>query len=274
MSLNRLSAVAAVAAAALSASANAELIGGWTLPCAFPTGTGNVPTGTFYKAPLAVNSDGTYNANPNAGGVTWDPAMAGRADSGAKKLQAGFELSSTHQLASSGSTPTSYTAPAGNGSAYAFSSNVWKAGDFYQAKFDTTGYSGISFSFDITRSSTGPATFIIEMSTNGGSSFSTLNASYAVIAAGATGSGTTSWNSTTSQSAFNSSYNLGASADNAAEVIVRIRALVDSVNSSNVFQAGGTCRIDNILVNGTAVPAPGAAALVGLAGLIARRRRG
>jgi len=269
----RLSVVAAVAAASLSAFASADLIGGWTIPCAFPTGTGNVPTGTFYKVPLAVNSDGTYNANPNTGGTTWDAAMAGRADIGAKKLQAGFELSSTHQLASSGANPTSYTAPAGNGSAYSFSSNVWKAGDYYQAKFNTTGYSGISFSFDMTRSSTGPATWIIEMSTNGGSSFSTLNASYAVIVAGATGSGTTSWTSSTSQAAFNSSYNLSASADNAAEVIVRIRALVDPVNSSGTYQAGGTARIDNILVNGTLVPAPGAAALVGLAGLIARRRR-
>ena len=269
----RLSVVAAIAAASLSAFASAELLAGWTIPCAFPVGTGNVPTGTFFKVPLAVNSDGTYNANPNTGGTTWDAAMAGRADSGAKKLQAGFELSSTHQLASSGANATSYTAPAGNGSAYAFSSNVWKAGDFYQAKFDTTGYTGISFSFDMTRSSTGPATWIIEMSTNGGSSFSTLSASYAPVVAGATGSGTTSWNITTSQSAFNSSYNLDASANNAAEVIVRIRALVDSVNSSGTYQAGGTARIDNILVNGTAVPAPGAAALVGLAGLIARRRR-
>jgi hypothetical protein len=269
----RLSVVAAVAAASLSAFASAELLAGWTVPCAFPTGAGNVPTGTFFKVPLAVNSDGTYNANPNTGGTTWNAAMAGRADSGAKKLQAGFELSSTHQLASSGATPTSYTAPAGNGSQYAFSSNVWKAGDFYQAKFDTTGYTGISFSFDMTRSSTGPATWIIEMSTNGGSSFSTLSASYAPVVAGATGSGTTTWNTTTNQSAFNSSYNLDSSANNAAEVIVRIRALVDSVNSTGLFQAGGTARIDNILVNGTAVPAPGAAALVGLAGLIARRRR-
>jgi MYXO-CTERM domain-containing protein len=45
------------------------------------------------------------------------------------------------------------------------------------------------------------------------------------------------------------------------------------VNSSGTYQAGGTSRIDNIMVNGTAVPAPGAAVLVGLAGLIARRRR-
>ena len=153
--------VAAFAVSAVAASASADLIAGWTIPCAFPTGTGNVPTGTSYKAPLAVNSDGTYNANPNAGGTTWDPAMAGRADVGANKLQSGYELSSVHQLASSGSTPTSYTAPAGNGSAYAFSSNVWKAGDYYQAKFATTGYDTINFSFDITRSSTGPASVAV-----------------------------------------------------------------------------------------------------------------
>jgi MYXO-CTERM domain-containing protein len=52
---------------------------------------------------------------------------------------------------------------------------------------------------------------------------------------------------------------------------VRIRALVDSVNSSGVYQPGGTARIDNVLVSG--VPAPGAVALLGLAGLAARRRR-
>ncbi len=267
MSLNRLSAVAAVAAAALSAAANADLIGGWTMPCAFPTGTGNVPTGTFFKVPLALNPDGTtYNANPNTGGATWDPTLAGRADSGAKKLQAGFELSSTHQLASYSTTPTSYTSPAGNGSTYAFSSNVWKAGDYYQAKFDTTGYSGISFSFDQIRSSTGPASWLVEMSVNGGTSFTTIVSAY--------DPGTSpSWSTTTNNPGATRTASLGASADNAAEVIVRIRALVDSLNSSSVYQPGGTSRIDNILVSGTLVPAPGAAALVGLAGLMARRRR-
>jgi MYXO-CTERM domain-containing protein len=272
--LHALLAAGAVAAVAMtSMSADAALIAGWTLPTAFPTGAGNVPTGTFYRPPLAVNGDGTYNANPDTGGTTWDPTLAGRADMGAMKLQAGFELSSTHQLASSGANATSYTSPAGNGSAYAFSSNVWKAGDWYQAAFITTGYTGIGFSFDMTRSATGPATWLIEMSTNGGTSFSTLVATYTPIDAGAAGSGTTSWSSTTNQAAFTTSINLGATADDATSVIVRIRALVDSVNSSGVYQAGGTARIDNIMVNGSAVPAPGALALAGLAGIAGVRRR-
>ena len=272
--LHALLAAGAVAAVAMtSMSADAALIAGWTLPTAFPSGAGNVPTGTFYRPPLAVNGDGTYNANPNTGGTTWDPTLAGRADMGAMKLQAGFELSSTHQLASSGATPTSYTSPAGNGSAYAFSSNVWKAGDWYQAAFITTGYTGIGFSFDMTRSATGPATWVIEMSTNGGTSFSTLVATYTPIVAGAAGSGTTNWSSTTNQAAFTTSINLDATADDATSVIVRIRALVDPVNGSGAYQAGGTARIDNIMVNGSAVPAPGALALAGLAGIAGVRRR-
>jgi MYXO-CTERM domain-containing protein len=271
--LTRCAAAAVAAAGSMSSAAvRHSLIAGWTMPTAFPTGAGNVPTGTFFRVPLAVNPDGTFNANPNSGGTPWDPALAGRADQGVFALQAGFELSSTHQLASSGSTPTSYTAPAGNGSAYAFSSNVWKAGDYYSATFRTNGYTDISFSWDMTRSSTGPATWAIEMSVNGGV-FQVLNASFSPIVAGATGSGTTSWstNPANYQAAFTTTLSLGAAADNADSVTVRIRALVDSVNSSGVYQPGGTARIDNVLVSG--VPAPGAVALLGLAGLAARRRR-
>lgn len=267
--LNSIVAVGVVAA--VSVSANAALIGGWTMPCAFPTGAGNVPTGTFYAPPLAVNSDGTFNANPNNGGTTWNPSLAGRADVGAKALQSGWQLSSTHQNAVVGSNNTSYTAPAGNGSAYSFSSNGWTLGDWYQATFDTTGYSDVSFAWDMTRSSTGPATWIVEMSVNGGA-FSTLIASYSCIQAGATGSGTNSWSSSSTnyQSAFTTTVALGAGADDAAQVTVRIRSLVGPTGSN---PGAGTARIDNVMVNGTAVPAPGALALLGVAGLVGSRRR-
>ena len=143
---------------------------------------------------------------------------------------------------------------------------MWKAGDFYSATFDTVGYSNVSFAWDMTRSSTGPATWIIEMSVNGGA-FTALNSSFALAS-------TITFSSNTYNPLATNTLNLGAAADNAASVTVRIRALVDAVNSSNVFQAGGTARIDNVMVNGTLVPSPGAAALVGLAGMMARRRRG
>jgi MYXO-CTERM domain-containing protein len=243
--MTRLSLAAIVASTACVASASADLVVGWTIPNAFPMGAGNVPTGTFYTV--------------------------GAGDQGA--ATAGTSLSSTHQLASSGANATSYTSPAGNGSQYAFSSNVWKAGDYYQASFSGTGYSGLSFAWDFTRSTTGPATWTVIMSVDGGSNWSTLIATYTPIVNSATPTGAGTWNTSTYNAAYTSSIALGASADNASSIIVRVQALVDSVNSSGVYQAGGTARIDNVFVNGTAVPAPGAVALLGVAGLAARRRR-
>jgi len=243
--MTRLSLAAIVASTACVASASADLVVGWTIPNAFPSGAGNVPTGTFYSV--------------------------GAGDQGA--ASAGTSLSSTHQLASSGANATSYTSPAGNGSQYAFSSNVWKAGDYYQASFSGTGYTGLSFAWDFTRSTTGPATWTVIMSVDGGTNWSTLMATYTPIVNSATPTGAGTWNTSTYIAAYTSSIALGASADNASSIIVRVQALVDSVNSSGVYQAGGTARIDNVFVNGTAVPAPGAVALLGVAGLAARRRR-
>ena len=243
--MTRLSLAAIVASTACVASASADLVVGWTIPNAFPTGAGNVPTGTSYSV--------------------------GAGDQGAAAV--GTNLSSVHQLASSGANATSYTSPAGNGSAYAFSSNVWKAGDYYQASFSGTGYSGLSFTWDQTRSSTGPAAWTLIMSVDGGANWTTLLASYAPIVNSAAPTGAGAWTASTYNAAYTSTIALGASADNAASIIVRMQATVDSVNSTGVYQAGGTARIDNVFVNGTAVPAPGAVALLGVAGLAARRRR-
>jgi MYXO-CTERM domain-containing protein len=243
--MTRLSLAAIVASTACVASASADLVVGWTIPNAFPSGAGNVPTGTFYSV--------------------------GAGDQGA--ASAGTSLSSTHQLASSGANATSYTSPAGNGSQYAFSSNVWKAGDYYQASFSGTGYSGLSFAWDFTRSTTGPATWTVIMSVDGGTNWSTLLATFTPIINSAAPTGAGTWNTSTYNAAYTSSIALGASADNASSIIVRVQALVDPVNSTGTYQAGGTARIDNVFVNGTAVPAPGAVALLGVAGLAARRRR-
>ena len=235
---------AGVCAAVVAQVANAAVVVGWTIPTAFPSGAGNVPTGTFYTV--------------------------GAGDQGA--ATAGTSLSSTHQLASSGANATSYTSPAGNGSTYAFSSNVWKAGDYYQASFSGTGYSDLSFGWDFTRSTTGPATWTVIMSVDGGSNWSTLLATFTAIVNSVTPTGPAPWNTTTYNAAYTSSIALGAAADNAASILVRVQATVDPVNGSGVYQAGGAARIDNVFINGTAVPAPGAIALLGVAGLRRRRR--
>ena len=208
-------------------SASAAVIASWSMPTAVPAAT----TGTSYNY--------------------------GAANSG--ELTSGTMLSSAHAVAA-----TTYSSPTGNGSTYAFSSNNWAIGDYYQVSVSTIGYSGVSISWDQTRSSTGPATFDAVMSVDGGANWTTILAGYSVIQAGLAGTNTASWNSTTSQAAFTLTAVAGAAADEQANVLFRLRSTVMSVSP-------GTNRIDNFIVS--TVPAPGAIALLGLAGLIGRRRR-
>jgi MYXO-CTERM domain-containing protein len=184
----------------------------------------------------------------------------GAADAG--DATAGTSLSAFHALAA-----TTWSTPAGNGSQYSFSSNNWSVGDYYQITLSTLGYGNVSLSWDQTRSSTGPSSFRVDVSTDG-TNFSTILASYSVIQAGLAGSGTLSWSTSAAnyQSAFTTTLASIAGADDAASLTFRF------VNLSTVA-AGGTNRIDNIIVSGDVVPAPGAIALLGLAGLVARRRR-
>ncbi len=229
--------VAAGVFAAVSASASAAVVVGWTMPTAFPTGTGNVPTGTTYLPP-----------GPNGAGV---------ADQGANF--AGSQLSAVKALAAS-----TYTSPAGNGSQYAFSANNWSPNDCFQISFSTTGFAdALTLSWDQARSSTGPAPFKVSMSVNGGA-FTDLF-SYTVLQSGGGGAPAT-WSSTTYNPIYTNTLNLGTAASNAASVVIRF------VNTSAVASAAsGSNRIDNIFV--TEVPAPGAVALLGVAGLVGSRRR-
>ena len=212
-------------------SASADVIAGWSMSTAVAAAT----TGSNY----------TYGA----------------ADLGA--LTSGTSLSGYHAAAA-----TTWSSPAGNGSTYSLSSNNWTTGDYYQVSMATTGYSDISVSWDQTRSGTGPSSFSLTMSTDGGTNFTTLLDSYTVVQAGFAGTGTTSWNSVTNQSGFTTTTIVGISAANQSNVLFRFSSLATTA-------AAGTNRVDNISVTGAAVPipAPGAVALIGLAGLVSRRRR-
>ena len=173
----------------------------------------------------------------------------GAANSGA--LVSGSMLSGTHS-----GVLVAWSSPAGNGTTYALSSNAWNVGDYYQISLATTGYSAVSVAWDQTRSSTGPAGFEAVLSVDGGSTFSSLG-SYTV--------NQVSWSATVpvTTSSFGS---LASAADNQASVIIRFKAVTAGTSPS------GTNRIDNIVVSGS-IPAPGAVALIGLAGLVSRRRR-
>jgi len=212
----------------ISMAASANIIAGWSIATAIPAAT----TGTSYNYGVADSGD----------------------------VATGTMLSSAHALAA-----TTYSSPAGNGSTYSFSANNWTAGDYVQVSVATTGYSDVSISWDQTRSGTGPASFELVMSTDGGTNWSTLIASYAVVQAGLAGSGTTTWNTVTNQAGFTIT-SIATDAANQGNVLFRMRTLVTTA-------AAGTNRVDNIVVSGNVAPAPGAIALLGLAGLIGRRRR-
>jgi uncharacterized protein (TIGR03382 family) len=134
----------------------------------------------------------------------------------------------------------------------------------------------MSFAWDFTRSTTGPATWTIIMSVDDGSNWSTLLTTFTPIINSGTPTGAGTWSTTTYNAAYTSSIALGAAADNASSILVRVQATVDSVNSTGVYQAGGNARIDNVIITGsTAVPEPGTfiPAAVLVAGALLRRRR-
>ena len=167
-------------------------------------------------------------------------------------LVSGSMLSGTHSSAS-----TAWSSPAGNGSTYALSSNAWNVGDYYQISLNTIGYSGVSVAWEQTRSSTGPAGFEAVLSVDGGTTFSSLGL-YTV--------NQVSWSATVPVTTSSFGY-LASAADNQIGIIIRFKVVTAGTSTTT-----GTNRIDNIVVSGV-IPAPGAVALIGLAGLVSRRRR-
>ncbi len=164
---------------------------------------------------------------------------------------------------------TVYSTPGGNGSPKAISANNWAIGDYWQFSFSTTGYTGVSVSFDQGSSSTGPKDFTLAYSTDG-FTFSNF-ASYALPL-------TSNFNSSTFNSGFTVTYDLSAvtALNNKASVAIR---LIDASTVSiggGVVGTTGTDRVDNFTVMATAVPEAETAAmlLAGLAalGFIAKRR--
>jgi uncharacterized protein (TIGR03382 family) len=231
MKLNMLAGAVALSIAGI---ASADTLALWNIVTAFPTG-GSIPTGTSYSV--------------------------GAADTGV--LTAGSELRGVHANSSA-----QYTSPAGNGSQFSFSSTFWNAGDYYQATVATTGYQNIVLTFDTCRSSTGPASATLLMSTDSGSTWTTLVASYAVLQSGGGGAPGTWATGTPRQAIYTVTNSATSAADNKSSVIFRMQAL------TGASATNGTLRVDNVQITGDLVPAPGALSLIGLsAGAVLRRRR-
>jgi hypothetical protein len=171
------------------------------------------------------------------------------------------------------SASSTYSNPAGNGSAHSFSSTAWNVGDYYQFTVSTTGLSNIQLMFDQTSSNTGPGNFQLEYSTTG-SSFTNIGTAYTVLA---NGTPNPAWNATTSSSAYTFSDNLSSitALNNDATIYLRLAdASTVSANGATVA-SGGTDRVDNVIVQGSPVPEPMSLSIIaiGAVGLLGRRRR-
>lgn len=166
---------------------------------------------------------------------------------------------------------TDWSNPVGNGSAESFSSNEWSVGDYYEFMSATTGFTDIMVSFAHISSSTGPANFRLDYSTDG--AMFTTAGPYLVLNNNLAAN---SWSSGTAQTSSVYSFDLSAvdALDDAASVTFRLVSQSTISAGGGTVATSGTSRVDNFTISGTEIPEPGALVLL-LTGLahVARRRR-
>lgn len=165
----------------------------------------------------------------------------------------------------SNNADATFSNPVGNGSFESWSSTNWAVGDYYEFSTSTSGYTSIVLSFDHTSSNTGPRDFSVLYSVDGGPFVSA--GSYAVLANVAPNA----WSSAGARNAiYTSTFNL--TADNATSLVVRLQNTSTTSANGATVAATGTSRVDNVLIAGT-IPTPGTIGLMGVAGVVAIRRR-
>lgn len=162
-------------------------------------------------------------------------------------------------------TATDWSTPAGNGSANSLSANTWGTGDSFEFRLTTLTFEDVYVYWDQTRSSTGPSAFDMQYSTNGGVSYVTFS-SYVVPV---NGTPNIAWNATTANPVFSFSADLSAlpAVENIADLRIRL------THTGTGIAAGGTNRVDNVIISSGAIPEPSTALLGLLAGLSLIRRR-
>jgi hypothetical protein len=209
----------------------------------------------------------TYNA-ANSTGATGPSLLA----------EAGLGVGVAVATGVHASSSAQWSNPTGNGSTESFSVNTWTVGDYFQFRTSSLGYSGISLRWDQTGSSTGPTNFSLLYSTDSGANF-TQFATYAVVKStgtlinysdNTTGNG---WSAT--KTAINTSFSYDFSSitglDNNSNIVFRLAQLDNITTGTTTVAAGGTGRIDNVIITASvpepaSIPEPSTGALLVLGG--------
>jgi hypothetical protein len=148
-----------------------------------------------------------------------------------------------------------YSSPAGNGSSHSFSSNIWAVGDYYQFQVSTLNLTNIGIQWDQVSSNTGPGNMQLFWSTDN-STFTAFGAQQTILANAAPNP---LWNASTSNSMYTFTYatSIGATVaaiNNAATVYFRIQDSSTTSANGGAIAAGGTDRVDNVIITGLANP--------------------
>jgi len=172
-----------------------------------------------------------------------------------------------------GTTSTFATGFAGSGT-FAFNTSTYAAqntGDRtrgVQFTASTASYENIVVDFNLRHSNTAANTIVVQASSNG-TVWNDVQVFSFTPAASGTGD---TW--------YSRSVALDASSSNAASFGFRVVAAFApgtggylASRSTSAYGTTGTMRYDDVVISGTLVPAPGAIALLGVAGLVGTRRR-
>ena len=258
--MNTMTLLAAGTCAMIAASAaNAAVVAAWDFQTTTTGGTAAVAaagTGVSNTTPKVYVSNfgsGTlYLDGSNSSSNFYLPATGGTSAEinafGGTTVNADTAIGMS--TVTSGSSALAVVGGAASGST--FSAN----GKSMVFKFSMSGYAGLSISYATQRTGTGFTSQVLEYSTNG-----------------------TNWASIGSNTAIQSSFSATGVPPGVATTFSGITGLDGAavayvrITFSGATSATGNNRFDNFQFNADAVPAPGALALLGVAGLVGARRR-
>jgi hypothetical protein len=227
---------AAAALAAVAGSAQAALVAYWNVN-ANPIAASGTQAATTINAAFAANG-GTATLTNNqivAANYLWFTPVGASAHGGLNGLIAYGDVN-------------------GNDLGIQNGSGGVNNGKFITFRFDNTGFTNLVMTFAGRRTSTGFTSIDVSTS-NDGTNFT------------AAGSVTTTTLLSTGYSLQTVNLAGATNINNAANAYVRLTF------QGTGTSAAGNVRLDNFQFNGDVIPTPGAAALLGLAGLAATRRR-